>query len=92
MLYFMSHWRQGPGGGWAMGLRHGAICVGCCWALMALAFVGGTMNLAWMGLATALMALEKLPAIGRHVTPLVGAVLLGLALAYALTFIPLSFS
>jgi len=42
LVFFMEHWEEGP---WRMGLRLGAVCLGCCWALMALAFVGGTMNL-----------------------------------------------
>jgi predicted metal-binding membrane protein len=59
-----------------MGLRHGLDCLGCCWVLMLLAFVGGTMNLIWMGLATGLMTLEKLPRIGRPLTKPVGAMLI----------------
>jgi len=47
----------------------------CCWALMALGFIGGTMNLVWMGLATAFMVLEKLPDIGRWLTRPAGFVL-----------------
>ena len=45
--FLSTHWRPGAGGAFAMGLRHGAFCVGCCWALMALLFVGGVMNLLW---------------------------------------------
>ena len=59
-----------------MGLKLGAVCLGCCWALMLLAFVAGTMNLAFMGLAMALMTLEKLPVIGRTLTVPVGIALL----------------
>ena len=81
--YFIAHWRDGVGGAATMGLRHGLVCLGCCWALMALAFVGGTMNLLWMGLATLLMSVEKLPKIGVWVSPLIGGTLLALALAFA---------
>ncbi len=87
LLFFVAHWRAGGVGAAGMGLRHGLICVGCCWALMALGFVGGVMNLLWMGLATALMILEKLPAIGVPVRPLIGSVLLALAVAYATVFL-----
>jgi len=59
MRFFMTHWRDGGAGAFAMGLRHGVFCVGCCWALMALMFVGGTMNLVWMALLTIVMLLEK---------------------------------
>lgn len=63
--FFMQHWSEGP---WHNGLRMGLDCVGCCWALMLLGFVGGTMNLGFMGLAMVLMTLEKLPRIGAFLT------------------------
>ena len=75
--FFLAHWPEGP---WRMGLRLGLVCLGCCWALMALAFVGGTMNLAFMGVAMLLMAVEKLPA-GRLLTRPLGWALLGAAAA-----------
>jgi len=46
--FFLTSWRDGWSGAIAMGIRHGVHCVGCCWALMALAFVAGVMNLFWM--------------------------------------------
>ena len=52
LTFFMQHWDEGP---FRNGLRLGADCLGCCWALMLLGFVGGTMNLAFMGLAMVLM-------------------------------------
>lgn len=76
MAFFMSHWSPGVGGAARMGLRLGADCLGCCWALMTLAFVGGVMNLAFMGLATLIMVLEKLPDIGRVLTKPLGVVLI----------------
>lgn len=68
LVAFIAGWRPGLTGALQMGVRHGLVCLGCCWALMLLAFVGGTMNLAWMGGAMVLMTLEKLPEIGRVVT------------------------
>ncbi|MGY6703981.1 DUF2182 domain-containing protein [Roseinatronobacter sp.] len=65
LTFFIQYWENGP---WRMGLRLGAVCLGCCWALMALAFVGGTMNLLWMGGAMVLMMVEKLPRIGAVLT------------------------
>nr|MDA3856947.1 DUF2182 domain-containing protein [Roseovarius sp.] len=50
--------------------------LGCCWALMALAVVGGVMNIAFMGLATLIMVLEKLPDLGRWLTRPLGVALL----------------
>ena len=66
MTFFLQYWRDGAAGAVRMGLRHGATCVGCCWALMALAFVGGVHSLAWMALATVLMIVEKLPSVGER--------------------------
>jgi predicted metal-binding membrane protein len=59
----------------------------CCWALMALGFVGGTMNLVWMGLATAFMVLEKLPDIGRWLTRPAGVLLVAAGLYVLLSSI-----
>jgi len=92
LTFFFNHWQPGARGGAKLGLRLGAVCLGCCWALMLLAFVAGTMNLAFMGLAMVLMALEKLPAIGSRITAplgvflmLTGAVVLLLPLTQHLT-------
>ena len=68
MSYFLTRWKTGFGGGLRMGLGLGAFCIGCCWGFMALGFVGGVMNLAWMGLATLFMVIEKLPQIGHYTT------------------------
>ncbi|WP_299280853.1 DUF2182 domain-containing protein [uncultured Tateyamaria sp.] len=81
MMYFLGHWRTGFAGGVRMGLGLGAFCVGCCWGFMALGFVGGVMSLAWMGLATLFMVLEKLPQIGHVVTKPMGAILIVAGLA-----------
>ncbi|MEO0945840.1 MAG: DUF2182 domain-containing protein [Pseudomonadota bacterium] len=77
LTFFMQHWAEGP---FRNGLRLGADCLGCCWALMLLAFVGGTMNLTFMGLAMVLMTLEKLPDIGRYLTKPVGGLLIAAGL------------
>jgi predicted metal-binding membrane protein len=42
-----------------MGLRLGAYCVGCCWVLMGLLFVGGVMNLLWIAAIGLFVLLEK---------------------------------
>jgi len=57
-----------------LGLRQGAYCVGCCWALTALLLVGGVMNLIWIGLLALLILLEKVTPFGRRIAPLAGAV------------------
>ena len=58
--FIMSHWRAGAGGAYRMGLQHGIYCLGCCWALMAVLFVVGVMNLAWIAALTVFVFLEKL--------------------------------
>jgi predicted metal-binding membrane protein len=62
MAFLLAEWRPGPTGAFVTGLRHGAYCVGCCWVLMALFFVFGTMNLvAAAGLAALVLAEKMLP-------------------------------
>lgn len=75
-MFFIGHWRTGLSGGLRMGAHLGAYCVGCCWGFMVLGFAGGVMNLAWMGLATLFMVLEKLPQIGHHVIKPMGFALI----------------
>jgi predicted metal-binding membrane protein len=57
--FIARHWRPGRVGAFAMGVRHGAYCVGCCWALMALLFVGGVMNLLVIAAIAGFVLLEK---------------------------------
>jgi predicted metal-binding membrane protein len=59
MTFFLAHWREGAGGAFAMGVRHGLVCVGCCWALMLLMLAFGAMNLLWMAALGAVMMAEK---------------------------------
>ena len=58
-----------------MGLEHGVYCLGCCWFLMALLFVGGIMNLYWIVGLTAFVAVEKLTPAGEYVGRVAGAAL-----------------
>ncbi len=58
--FLLNHWRDGTRGALLLGLRHGTVCVGCCWALMALLFVLGVMNLWWIALVAAVVLVEKL--------------------------------
>ncbi len=64
--FLMSNWRDGSSGAFLMGFRHGIFCLGCCWALMAVLFVVGVMNLAWVGVLTLFILAEK---IGAHRCP-----------------------
>ncbi len=66
-----------------MGLNHGGYCLGCCWVLMALLFVGGVMNLTWIALIAAFVLVERVMTRGMLVSRLAGGVLVvwGLFLA-----------
>lgn len=66
------HWRPGSRGAWRMGLSHGAYCVGCCWFLMALLFVGGVMNLVWVAAIAVFVLLEKVAPWGRALARISG--------------------
>jgi predicted metal-binding membrane protein len=55
----LGSWRDGRSGALGMGVRNGAWCVGCCWALMASFFALGIMSVVWMAVVTGLIALEK---------------------------------
>ncbi|MGK9235828.1 DUF2182 domain-containing protein [Inquilinus limosus] len=68
--FLTRHHRSGPFG---LGLRHGLYCLGCCWALMLLLFVGGVMNLAWIGVIALFVLLEKTIPAGPWLGRAVGA-------------------
>jgi predicted metal-binding membrane protein len=76
LAFIMRHggFRGDPRGALVLGLRHGAYCIGCCWALMALLFVGGVMNLLWIAVLAILVLVEKALPLGRIVARLAGAV------------------
>ncbi len=78
--FLMSRWRAGLVGAFRMGLEHGALCVGCCWALMLVLFAGGVMNLAVIAALTALVALEKLTPFGAQGARISGVLLTAMAL------------
>ena len=59
-----------------MGLEHGAFCVGCCWMLMTLLFVGGIMNVLWIAALAIFVLLEKVAPYGAWLARATGGVLL----------------
>ena len=75
--FITHHYRPGPQGAVRLGLLHGAYCVGCCWLLMALLFVGGAMNLLWVAGLTLLVAAEKLLPGGKWIARIAGVALIG---------------
>jgi predicted metal-binding membrane protein len=78
--FLLGAWRDGPRGAAVMGAKHGAWCVGCCWALMASLFALGLMSVAWMAFVAALVAAEKALPWRRAATHGIAAILLVLAL------------
>lgn len=73
--FLTRHWRPGTAGAVRLGVLHGAYCVGCCWVLMGLLFVGGVMNLAWIAALTVLVMAEKLLPWGQWVARSAGGIL-----------------
>ncbi|HEY5026242.1 MAG TPA: DUF2182 domain-containing protein [Acidimicrobiales bacterium] len=79
--YFISqHWRGGFSGAFRMGVELGAYCLGCCWILMGLLFVGGVMNLLWIAVIALFILLEKTAPFAETGGRVVGAamILIGL--------------
>ena len=84
--FLSRHEHPGAGGALRAGLEHGAVCIGCCWALMVVLFALGVMSLTWMAFVAVLIAAEKLlpgPAVVR-----VGIAVLLTVLAFAVAFAP----
>ena len=62
--FFTRHWRPGATGALRLGVLHGGYCLGCCWALMGLLFVGGVMNLWWVAALAVFILVEKTAFLG----------------------------
>ena len=77
--FLAAHARPGLAGSFSLGLQHGAFCLGCCWLLMALLFVGGIMNLAWIAVLSLLVLVERLLPAGDRVARATGWLLLAWA-------------
>ena len=71
----LHRWKAGTAGALQMGFEHGASCVACCWSLMLVLFIVGVMNLVWLVLLTAVVAVEKLATSARWPRCAVGAAL-----------------
>ena len=84
VMFLAERWRHGRRGGVELGVRHGAWCLGCCWALMAALFAVGLMSLGWMALIAAFIAGEKLLPWPNAARRTVAVVLLALGLGVAL--------
>jgi predicted metal-binding membrane protein len=79
--FLLGSWREGYMGAFRMGAHHGLYCLGCCWSLMVVLFVVGTMNLVWMGLLSTVIFTEKIIPYGVEMGKAGGIVLIALGLA-----------
>jgi predicted metal-binding membrane protein len=74
--FLLSRWRDGKLGALEMGVRHGLYCLGCCWALMAVLFAVGVMNLLWVAGLTLLVLVEKVTSAGVMVARYAGVLMI----------------
>ncbi len=79
IAFLFQHWHPGSLGALHMGLSHGGYCLGCCWALMLLLFVGGVMNLYVIAALSTVVAVEKTSRLGELGSRVSGGVLVALA-------------
>ncbi len=79
--FLSRHWRPGASGALRLGAMHGAFCVGCCWMLMALLFVGGVMNLVWIAALAFLVLIEKTLPLGQWTGRTAGTALIAWGIA-----------
>lgn len=77
--YFLARWRSGPAGAFRMGAAHGVYCVGCCWALMAIALVVGVMSVAWMAALALVAFVEQVTPHGDRLRRPIGVALIAAA-------------
>ena len=78
--FLAENFRSGVSGAFGLGFKHGLFCLGCCWALMALLFVGGAMNLVWIAALTILVLIEKIARAGHAIAHTAGAVMIAAGL------------
>jgi predicted metal-binding membrane protein len=88
LAFVAQPWRGGRMGALRMGLRHGAYCFGCCWALFAVLVAAGVMSLAWMLLLTLVVFVEKALPHGQRAAPVIGITLVALGLVLGTGAVP----
>lgn len=81
LMFLMNHDTRTAASSYRTGLAHGAYCLGCCWALMAVLVVVGLMNLVWMGVLTLVFIAEKNSRHGVELTKIVGAALIAIGIS-----------
>jgi predicted metal-binding membrane protein len=67
LSFLVRLWRPTWAGTVRLGLLHGLYCLGCCWLIMALLFVGGVMSLAWVAVLAVIVLIEKVAPGGRQI-------------------------
>lgn len=82
--FFFANWATTPRGVFRLGLKQGLYCVGCCWAMMAVMFAVGVMNVIWMAALGIVMTIEKMGT-GRRFTHIVGVVLILAGIGFVLS-------
>jgi predicted metal-binding membrane protein len=82
--FLLTHWHTGRIGALRLGIEHGAYCVGCCWALMAVLVVAGSMSLGWVVAIAFVVAAEKLLPGGQWLARAGGIGLLAAGIVVAL--------
>jgi len=87
--FLTTQWRAGMDGAIRLGLAHGVYCIGCCWLLMTLLFLGGVMNLVWVAAIAMVVLIEKATPAGDRVGQIAGgaAILVGAASIIAPTVV-----
>lgn len=90
MGFLLTSWRDGAAGAFRMGVEHGAYCLGCCWSLMVVLFVMGTMNLVWMGVLSIVIFVEKIVPHGVELGKATGVTLILFGAVMTVGMIPLS--
>jgi len=81
VAFLSRHWRPYVLGTLRLGVMHGAYCVGCCWVLMLLLFVGGVMNVAWIAALSVLFLIEKTLPAGLLASRATGVILIACGIA-----------
>lgn len=84
LVFMLNHFRPGAAGAFRLGLVHGLYCLGCCWTLMTLLFIGGVMNLAWIAILGIVVLGQKLAPASWRTERLVATLLFIGAAALAL--------
>ena len=82
--FFFANWATTPRGVFRLGIKQGLYCLGCCWAMMAVMFAVGVMNVIWMAAIGVVMTIEKIGK-GNRFSHIVGVVLLLAGAAFVLS-------